>query len=88
MDDRTGVAPGRARESADWQPRLSKTFQIYESLLPWNCFAQVAGQGPQRVVLSHEVTGKSAGVVTLTISGGSPAISGLPHTEGAHLCFA
>lgn len=46
---------------------------------------QAAGQGPQTVQLKNELTGEYAGEVRLTISGGSPAISGLPHTEGAPL---
>ena len=46
--------------------------------------AQAAGQGPQTVLLHDKLTGSSAGEVRLTVSGGSPAISGLPHTEGAH----
>jgi hypothetical protein len=45
---------------------------------------QAAGQGPQTVLLHDKLTGSSAGEVRLTVSGGSPAISGLPHTEGAH----
>jgi hypothetical protein len=43
---------------------------------------QAAGQGPQTVLLHDKLTGSSAGEVRLTVSGGSPAISGLPHTEG------
>jgi hypothetical protein len=49
--------------------------------------AQAAGQGPQTVQLRDQLTGSPAGEVRLTISGGSPAISGLPHTEGAHPVF-
>ena len=51
-------------------------------LLLWR---QAAGQGPQTVLLHDKLTNSSAGEVRLTVSGGSPAISGLPHTEGAPL---
>jgi len=43
---------------------------------------KAAGQGMQQVTLVDPATRELGGKVSFIISGGSPAISGLPHTDG------
>ena len=49
---------------------------------------QAAGQGMQTVTLYEPHSGKMGGEVRFIITGGSQAISGLPHTEGANIKFS